>query len=133
VSENVDLVRSIHADWERGDFSSSEWADPQIEYVHADGPDPGSWSGLANMAQGMRGWLSGWEDFHVEADEFRELDDERVLVFARTSGRGKRSGVELGAVLGGAANVFLIREGRVTRFVLYFDRTRAFADLGLEE
>ena len=71
MSENLDLVRSIYADWERGDFSHGEWADPEIEVV---------------------------------------------IVSDRES-----------------ADLFHIRDGQVTRLVMYYDTDRALADLGLEE
>ena len=59
-SPNVALVRSIFADWERGDFSSTDWAHPEIEYVFTDGPAPGTWTGLAGMEEASRDWVSAW-------------------------------------------------------------------------
>jgi ketosteroid isomerase-like protein len=131
ASANLDLVRSICAAWERGDYRSTEWAHPEIEIEFGDGPSPGSWTGLAGMAEGWREFLSAWEEFHQEAHDYLELDDERVLVFFRFSGRGKTSGLELGQMRSKAAGLFHVRDGKVTRFVDYLDRERALADLGL--
>jgi ketosteroid isomerase-like protein len=87
MSENVDLVRSVYADWERTDFSSADWADPDIEYV-----------------------------YRTKAEEYRQIDGERILVLARSSGRGKTSGAE---ITHARANLFHIRGGKVTRAVFY--------------
>jgi hypothetical protein len=52
ASANLELVRSIFGAWERGDYSSVAWADPEIEFVIADGPNPGSWRGPAGLVEG---------------------------------------------------------------------------------
>jgi ketosteroid isomerase-like protein len=131
ASANLDLVRSIFVAFERGDYSSAQWAHPEIEYVFADGPSPGSWTGLAGLAEAQRSFLSAWEEFRSEVDECRELDDERVLVLVHWSGRGKTSGLELAQMRAKGASIFHFRGGKVTRIVIYLDRERALADLGL--
>jgi ketosteroid isomerase-like protein len=133
MSENLDLVRSIYADWERGDFTRGDWADPEIERVLADGPEPEYWTGLTEMATAVRGELKTIEHFVVETDEFRMPDDERALALVRYGWRGRVSGVEIGEVHSGGAYLFHARDGKVTRLVQYFERDRALADLGVED
>jgi ketosteroid isomerase-like protein len=131
ASANVELVRSIFAAWERGKFDSADWADPDIEFVRADGPAPGSWRGFVNIAGAMRESLSAWKNFRPKAEEYRELDEERVLVFITVRGRGKRSGVDAALLRAHGAELFHLRAGKVTRIVTYYDRERALADLDL--
>ena len=122
MSENLDLVRSIYADWERGDFTDATWADPEIEFELADGPEPGSVTGVAEMARSWSHRLGVWEGFHTLPDDYREVDDERVLALYRFSGRGKASGLDLGPMGMEGACIFHIRDGKVTRLVVYVDR-----------
>ena len=133
MSENLDLVRSIYADFERGDFSHADWADREIEYVHADGPARGTWTGLAGMASGWREWLSAWKGLHVEVDRCVELDEGRVLVLSRGIARGSASGLDTGEMRSEAAAVFHIRDGRVAKLIISWDCDRALAELGLKE
>jgi ketosteroid isomerase-like protein len=133
MSENLDLVRSIYADWERGDFTSAEWADDKIEFVLPDGPDPGSWTGIAAMGDAWGRRISTAESFRIEVEEFLELDDKRVLVLTPVSGHSKTTGLELSQMSRKGATLFHISNGKVTGLVPYFDRDRAFADLGVEE
>jgi ketosteroid isomerase-like protein len=130
---NLDLVRSISADWERGEFFSTvDWADPEIKFVMTGGPAPSSSTGLAGMAEAYLDFLSAWDWYRVEVDEYRALDDRRVLVLHRCIAHGKRSGLDMAQVRTESATLFHVRDGKVVRLLVYWDRDRALADLGIE-
>src|SRR5438876_9122526 len=109
MSANLDLVRSILSAWERADFRSVSWAHPQIEYIVIGGPEPGKWDGLTEMTASVRDFMSAWEDYGIRAEEYRELDDERVLVLVQLSGRGKVSRLEIGDTDARGAEVWHLR------------------------
>jgi hypothetical protein len=128
VGSDLDLVRAIYADWRRGDFSRVDWADPDLELVWRGASGDQVGRGLAEAAQLWAEWLSGWEDFAVEPEEFVELDSG-VLVLVHFHGRGKHSGLEADDLRG--ANRFEIRAGKVVCLVLYEARALALEDAGL--
>jgi ketosteroid isomerase-like protein len=133
MSANLDLVRSIYTTWERGDFSSTEWADPEIEWVRNDGPDPGTWRGLDGMAASSREYMGAWEDMRFEAEEHRELYEGRILVLTRISARGRSSGFEVGQLQARSAALWQLHAGKVKRIDFWYDSDLALADLGLKE
>ncbi len=130
MSENLELVRSIFAALEQGDWSSTELFKPEIEWTFPDGPTPASGTGVTEMRRFHRDFLGAWENLRAEAEEFRELDAERVLVLGRMSGRGRSSGLPTVAK---TASLYHLRDGKVAKLRFYWDRDRAFADLGLED
>ena len=126
---NVEFLRGIYARWERGEFASVDWADPDIEFAIADGPSPASARGVAEMARMWFEAISPYEGLTVAAEEYREIDSERVLVLTRNEGRTRGSGFDIGRIHTPGANLFHVRDGRVVKLVVYFDRDNALADL----
>jgi hypothetical protein len=63
TSSNLEFVRSLFDAWGRGDFSSTDWADPEIEFVLADGPDSSATStaGAACPSWGCSGYPARWK------------------------------------------------------------------------
>ena len=108
MSANLDLVRSMYTAFERGDFTNADWADPEVEYVIAEGPEPRTFRGLAGLAEAMRNLFGDFEDVGAEAEDYRELDACHVLVLTRNFGRGKLSGVPVSAK---HAEVFEVQVG----------------------
>src|SRR5450631_1725650 len=132
MTENVDLVRSIFAACERGDFGSAEWAGPDIEFVvAADGPTADTQRGVTAMGQGFGRFLSAWDRYSVKADEYRELDGGRVHVILH--GSGKASGLELGLMRTTGSTLFHVRGDKVTKLVIYPEGAPSLADLGPAE
>ena len=126
---NVEFLRGVYAHWERGEFGSVDWADPDIEFAIADGPSPVRVTGIPAMARAWGETISSYEGLTVAAEEYREVDSERVLVLTRNQGRARGSGFDIGRILTPGANLFHIRDGRIVKMVLYFNRENVPADL----
>jgi hypothetical protein len=130
MTASLELVRSIYTLWERGDHRY--WADPEIQYVTVGGPDRGrSVRPGASMAESFREWLEDWSDLKAAAEEYLALDHEHVLVPYQPGPPGTTSGPSRAPARAQGATLFHVRASRVTRIVQYYDRERAFADLGV--
>jgi uncharacterized protein len=121
---NADLIRPIYEEWGRGNWRPSfevyhpnmewGWSDefPDLDGVQEDRRDPNP---------RLRTWLSGWEHWRAEAEDYLEIGNH-VVVLAAYHGRGKGSGVEIHAQ---GAHVFEVRDGKVVRLEIFASRAKA--------
>ena len=63
-----------------------QWAHPEIECVSDEPQIPLDASGVTELGKVWGNWLHAWNGFHIDADECREVDGERVLVLHTTVG-----------------------------------------------
>jgi ketosteroid isomerase-like protein len=128
---HVEIVKIGLDAWNRRDI------DAVIEILHHDAeliPMRAVFEGTVYHGTGgfrtfLRDMGEEWENFRLEPDEFRELDDARVLVLGRLQGRGKASGVEFDTP---AAWVCELRDGKVAKVQFYAHEDAARDDLGLD-
>jgi ketosteroid isomerase-like protein len=98
VRGRIDQFRRALEAFNRGDIEAAlEDVDPAVEW-HTPGilPDTQTYYGH----EGVRAWADTMSDAFADLrldprSDFRELDDERVLVQVRASGRGRESGIEV--------------------------------------
>jgi ketosteroid isomerase-like protein len=129
ASGNAALLRPIYAEWGRGNWQPDfEIYDPEMEWGWSDEfPDLGGvYRDSRNPNPRLQSWLSGWEQWRAEADEYLERGDY-VIVLASYHGRGKGSGVEIHQQ---GAHVFKLREGKVVRLEVFASRARAMESVG---
>jgi uncharacterized protein len=124
--DNVAELRRVYAEWGRGNFR------PRFD-VYADDWQWG-WSeefpGLEGVSADpnlksdrLREWLSQWEDWRCEAEDYVEAG-QFVVVLCRYRGRGKESGVEVDTR---GAHLWTMRAGKAIRLEVFSSRRRALA------
>jgi ketosteroid isomerase-like protein len=125
---NIEIVRAIFRDWGRGDFSSVEWADPEIEFT-IPGPDTRVHRGVESMGRAWAEWLGAFDEFSVAGEEFFDAGN-KIVVQQIFRGKGKGSGIPIDEIPGAA--VFTLRDGKVIRFEGHITLEAALASAGLK-
>ncbi len=127
--ENVEIVRALFARWREGDYSTTDWADPDIAFV-INAPGSGTSQGVDAMGESWRSFLRAWDEFQGVPQEVIEAGNQ-VLVLNEFSGRGSASGVPIEGMRGAA--LFTFEAGRVVRLALFNDWDEAREAAGLRE
>ena len=120
----AELLAPIYEQWARGNWR------PHFDVYHPD--MEWGWSdefpGLEGVYKDTRNpnprlltWLSEWEHWRAQAEEYLEFGDH-VVVLARYHGQGRGSGVEIHQ---DGAHVFELRDGKIVRLEIFASRERA--------
>jgi ketosteroid isomerase-like protein len=128
MDERIELMRRAYETFNDGDVDYSLFH-PELCIVQTsslvgtavlfEGHD-----GLRRSAEELR---EGFEDLRFEPEDYRDLDDGRLLVRCRFVGKGTRSGIELDADVW---HILTFRDGLLSRMEIYPSRRKAQAAAG---
>jgi ketosteroid isomerase-like protein len=128
--ENIEIVRRSLDHWNETGEPIWEFLDPDVEYVI----DPPAWLAGTYRGHAQFKWVNSrgaelFDEFRYEADELLPAGD---LVVSLGDIRVRGSLSRASAVWKGFA-VWELRDGRIVRVRMYFDREEALRDAGLAE
>jgi limonene-1,2-epoxide hydrolase len=127
--ENVELLRSLQDDWNRGDTTvDPERFHPDLEYLPRRAATEGAYRGLAGLESFIADTLEVFEKFELHF-EFADLG-ERVLTWGHIHVRARGSGIETDIEVGG---VYEFRDGKVVRWEDFGSKDKALEAVGLSE
>jgi hypothetical protein len=125
--ENVKIVRGA---LESGiPLTDYERVAPDAEFDLTSFPDQRLLRGVKEM-QAFRDTSPFGRSVSFTAEQYFDVDDERVLVFVRATMMGQQSGTQVDHA---GAQEYTLRQGLIVRMKVYVDREEALKAVGLEE
>jgi|SRR5215471_16326004 len=119
MGANGEVVRGAYAAFAKGDIgaildllgNSVQWSAPKTL------PQGGHFEGRDGVQQFFEGVGAAWESLTIEPEVIDELGADRVVGVVRGTGKLRQGG----AASYGAAHVFDVTDGKITRFREYVD------------
>ena len=129
--ENVEIVRSALASFDRSLDRVAEFWDPEIDWRAIEGApdDIGVFKGHEAMRRYYGQWYETLDDIQVETEELLDVGDQ-VVAMVRAVGRMKGSDANIDMRLG---IVYTVRDGLIVRGREYPSRADALKAAGLPE
>ena len=132
--ENVEVVRSLYSEWEKGRFWSVDLYAPDVEWhwssaAKAVRGGAASYKGLEEIGAAMREWVRDWGWWSISAEEFVDAGD-RVVVMTTLHARLKDG---RGEVHEQGADVITLRDGKVVRMEVFDTPEEALEAVGLRD
>jgi hypothetical protein len=97
---------------------------------HATGGDLGRGNGLEELAAAWREWMSPFDSWWTEIEDFVDVDNDRVLVLLRDHVRPRGGESEIESL---GCNLWTLRDGKVVRIDFYPVRSEGLKAAGLSE
>ena len=125
---NVDVVRAVVTAWNRGDFTAAgEMVTDDVEF---------DWSrrmldgevlrGRDELRRFMQQTREIFDEIHIPDEDMTDLGDNVVLLVGTARFKGHVSGMDVEAH---AANLWTVRDGKVSHFCFYQTKEDALADV----
>jgi ketosteroid isomerase-like protein len=128
--ENVEIVRRVLAEYERGNFWVLDPFDPnvRVRWLDTVGAEPET-VGPQEAGEFLKEWFEVQKDLSLTAERLIDAGDQ-VVAIAVWRGIGKASGA---VTEWRQAQVWTLRDGKVTSIVGYKDSADALEAAGLRE
>jgi ketosteroid isomerase-like protein len=128
--ENVEIVRRVLAEYERGNFWVLDPFDPnvRVRWLDTVGAQPET-VGSQEAVEFLKGWFEVQKDLSLTAERLIDAGDQ-VVAIAVWRGIGRASGA---VTEWRQAQVWTLRDGKVTSIVGYKDSADALEAAGLRE